>query len=53
MAPPSKEDLEFQRKMDEFARATSQLIVPNGKKGLELLQQAYRDMAARKEKDAA
>jgi hypothetical protein len=51
--PPSREDLEFQRRMDEFARATSRLIVPNGKKGLDLLAQAYRDMAARKEKDAA
>jgi hypothetical protein len=51
--PPSREDLEFQRRMDEFARATSQLIVPNGKRGLELLAQAYKDMAVRKEKDAA
>lgn len=46
-------DEEFKKQMDEFARATSQLIVPNGKKGLELLAQAYKDMAARKEKDAA
>ena len=52
--PPSREDLEFQRKMDEFAKATAQLIVPNGKRGLKLLEAVLRETAiAQKQRDVA
>ena len=44
--PPSKEDLEFQRKIDEFAKASG--IEPKPELGRELLQIAMERIAARK-----
>lgn len=39
--PPSREDLEFQRKVEEFAKATAQLLVPNGEAGRVLIAKMY------------
>lgn len=44
----SKEDLEFQRKLDEFAKATNGLIEPKPELGRELLRIAMQRIMARK-----
>jgi hypothetical protein len=51
--PPSREDLEFQRKVEEFAKATSQLIVPDGRRGALLLAKLLAEIAQHNERNAA
>ena len=51
--PPSREDLEFQRKVDDFAKATAQLIVADGRKGALLLARLLAEIAQHSERNAA
>lgn len=48
----SKEDLEFQRKVDALRQATEGLIVPDGRKGALLLAKFLADIAERNERAA-
>ena len=48
MSPPSTEDLEFQRKIDAFEKATKGLIEPKPELGRELLLIALARIAERK-----
>lgn len=50
--PPSKADLEFQRKVDDLRRATESLIVPNSDRGALLLARLLADIAERNERAA-
>jgi hypothetical protein len=50
--PPSKADLEFQRKVDELRKATEGLLVPDGRTGALLLAKFLADIAERNERAA-